>query len=204
LQQILLTDKDLLAKGGERACYIYPSDNTKVIKTIFAQGLHNNQNELEYTYMQYLERKGVDLSHITKCFGFVDTNIGKGLVYDRVIDFDNTPSKSFRYYVANKLLSQDTQEQLVEELRIYLNKNLILFVDTSLTNLFCQQYEKDKFRLIIIDGLGAKRTGVKFWLYRNSKIYTKYKIQRQWEKFMKMYKADIKRANEGKRPFTRL
>jgi hypothetical protein len=204
LQQILLTDKDLLAKGGERACYIYPSDNTKVIKTIFAQGLHNNQNELEYTYMQYLERKGVDLSHITKCFGFVDTNIGKGLVYDRVIDFDNTPSKSFRYYVANKLLSQDTQEQLVEELRIYLNKNLILFVDTSLTNLFCQQYEKDKFRLIIIDGLGAKRTGVKFWLYRNSKIYTKYKIQRQWEKFIKMYKADIKRANEGKRPFTRL
>ena len=204
MQQILLTDKDLLAKGGERACYIYPSDNTKVIKTIFAQGLHNNQNELEYTYMQYLERKGVDLSHITKCFGFVDTNIGKGLVYDRVIDFDNTPSKSFRYYVANKLLSQDTQEQLVEELRIYLNKNLILFVDTSLTNLFCQQYEKDKFRLIIIDGLGAKRTGVKFWLYRNSKIYTKYKIQRQWEKFIKMYKADIKRANEGKRPFTRL
>jgi hypothetical protein len=204
LQQILLTDKDLLAKGGERACYIYPSDNTKVIKTIFAQGLHNNQNELEYTYMQYLERKGVDLSHITKCFGFVDTNIGKGLVYDRVIDFDNTPSKSFRYYVANKLLSQEAQEKLIEELRIYLNKNLILFVDTSLTNLFCKQYEKDKFRLIIIDGLGAKRTGVKFWLYRNSKIYTKYKIQRQWEKFIKMYKADIKRANEGKRPFTRL
>lgn len=46
--------------------------------------------------------------------------------------------------------------------------------------------------------------GFKFWLYRNFKGYTKYKIKRQWAKFMKMYEKDVKRAELGKRPFTRL
>lgn len=202
---IILDDKHLLAKGGERACYINPNNSQQIIKVIYTTSkTHNNQNELENTYMTYLMKKNVDMSHIAKCYGYINTNLGKGLVYERIMDFDGTATNSFRFYIANKLLSKQIQEQLIQELKTYLETNLILFVDTSLTNIFCQQYEKDKFKLIIIDGLGAKRTGFKFWLYRNSKFYTKYKIKRQWDKFMKMYKADVKRADEGKRPFTRL
>jgi hypothetical protein len=204
-KQVILKDNLLVAKGGERACYINPDNSHQIIKIIFVQGeIHNNQNELENTYMKYLMHKKVDMTHIAKCYGYVDTNLGKGLVYERIMDFDGTATKSFRFYIANKLLSKQTQEQLIKELKTYLETNLILFVDTSLTNIFCQQYEKDKFKLIIIDGLGAKRTGFKFWLYRNFELYTKYKIKRQWDKFIKMYQADVKRADEGKRPFTRL
>lgn len=106
--------------------------------------------------------------------------------------------------VANKILTLKEQKKLIEELKQYLEKNLILFVDTSLTNLFCQEIQKDKYKIIIVDGLGSKRMGFKFWLYRNFKGYTKYKIKRQWAKFMKMYEKDVKRAELGKRPFTRL
>lgn len=201
----ILTESLLIAKGGERDCYIHPNDESKVIKIVHKKEEHNNQNKLEYLYMNYLKkRKNIDLSQITNCYGYVNTNLGEGLVFDRVLDNDGTPSKSFRYYLANKLIPLDEQKELIAELKEYLEKNLILFVDTSLTNIFCPKISENRYKLVIVDGLGAKRTGIKFTLYKISKIYTKYKIKRQWDKFMKMYEKDVLRAELGKRPFTRL
>lgn len=194
----------LIARGGERDCYIHPQDNSKVIKIVHKEGLHNNQNELEYSYMKFIKKRVTDFSHTTDCYGYIKTNLGQGLIFDRVLDFDGTPSKSFRYYVAHKLIPLDEQQKLINQLKDYLEKNLILFVDTSLTNIFCAKMDENKYKLIIVDGLGAKRTGVKFVMYKISKAYTKYKIKRQWEKFMKMYEKDVLRAKLGKRPFTRL
>ena len=201
---IILNDSLLIAKGGERDCYINPKDETKVIKILHKEGAHNNQNELEYSYMKYIKRKGADISTLTDCYDYVKTNLGKGLVFDRVLDFDGEPSKSFRYYLANKIIPLSEQKELISELKNYLEKNLILFVDTSLTNIFCPKISENKYKLVIVDGLGAKRTGIKFFLYKISKTYTKYKIERQWDKFIKMYEKDVKRASLGKRPFTRL
>lgn len=202
---IELKEQNLIAKGGERDCFVYPSDSSKVIKVLHtSEKNHNNQNDLEYSYMNYLEKKSTDLSCLTLCYGFVQTNKGKGLVFQRVLDYDKTPSKSFRYMLANKLISQEYQRKLIEQLKLYLEQNLILFVDTSLTNIFCQKINESEYKLIIVDGLGAKRTGFKFLAYKLSSTYTKYKIKRQWEKFIKMYEKDIKRVNLGTRPFTRL
>ena len=204
MSELILNDSLFIAKGGERNCYVHPDDNTKVIKILYKNINHNNQNELEYSYMKYIKRKGADLSFVTNCYGYVNTNLGKGLVFDRVLDYDGKPSKSFRYYLANKLIPLKEQEELIKELKEYLEKNLVLFVDTSLTNIFCSKLSENSYKLIIVDGLGAKRTGMKFVLYKISKSYTKYKIKRQWDKFMKMYEKDVKRAALGKRPFTRL
>jgi len=201
---IKLNKNLLLAEGSERACYLDPNDNSKIIKIIYLQESHNEQNELEYIYMNYLEKRNKDLSLVTKCYGYVDTNLGKGLVFDRVLDFDSNPSKSFRFYIANKLISLDYQKKLLVDLQEYLEQNGILFIDTSLTNIFCQKSSDTKYRLIIVDGLGAKRMGLKFWLYRNVEPYAKYKMKRQWKKLMKMYTADIKRVKLGKRPITRV
>ena len=70
---IELTDSLFLGKGGERSSYLHPEDNTKIIKVLFSDKKHNYQNELDFTYLNYLNDKGVDFSHITKCFGWVDT-----------------------------------------------------------------------------------------------------------------------------------
>lgn len=201
---VTLNEELLIAKGGERACYIDPRDNTKVIKVLYSKEEHNNQNKLEHIYMNYLIKNKKDLSLITNCYGYVNTNLGEGLVFDRVLDFDLTPSKSFRYYIAQKLISMKEQEELLKDLKEYLEQNGILFIDTSLTNIFCQKVNAKKYKLIIVDGLGAKRMGLKFWLYRHCSIYTKYKIRRQWAKLIKMYDKDIKRVELGKRPITRV
>jgi len=174
--QLILEDKYLIAKGGERACYIDPRDNTRVIKVLYIKSEDNRQNELEYIYMNYLEKKKKDLSAVTKCYGYIDTDQGEGLVFDRVLDYDLETSKSFRYYMVHKLIDIETQKQLLSELKKYLVQNGILFVDTSL----------------------------KFWLYRHCSLYAKYKIKRQWSKLTQMYNKDIIRLKIGKNPITRL
>jgi len=204
MSQIILEDKDLIAKGGERACYIDPRDNSKVIKVLYIKSEDNRQNELEYIYMKHLDKKKKDLSAVTKCYGYVNTNKGKGLVFDRVLDYDLQTSKSLRYYMVNKLIDLKTQEKLLLELKKYLEQNGILFVDTSLTNIFCQKLTDSNYKLIIVDGLGAKRIGIKFWLYQHCKLYAMYKIKRQWSKLTQMYNKDIIRIKLGKHPIIRL
>jgi len=201
---VFLTEKQFLGKGSERACYLDPRDDKKVIKVIHVSKSTNRQNELDFIYMNDLLKKNCDISSIAKCHGYVDTIIGKGLIFDRILDFDLTPSKSFRYYIAMKLISIDEQKKLLIALKKYLEKNEILFVDTCLTNVFCQKVSPNQFKLIIIDGLGAKRMGLKFWLYRNFSLYVKYKMKRQWSKLMKIYNDDVIRTEIGKRPITRV
>lgn len=187
MEYINLTKNFFIAKGGERDCYIHPNDNSKVVKIIHRKCKNNEQNQLEFKYTNFLKSKNKSFEHITNCYGFVDTNLGKGLVFDRVLDYTNEQSKSFKECVLNSLLSLDTEKKLIEELKDYIFSNDILFIDVDLSNLFCKEYEKGKYKLIIIDGLGARRIGLRFSLYLKSKLFTKYKMKKQWEKFWQNY-----------------
>lgn len=190
MNNIQLTKNEFLSKGGERDCFINPNDNNKVIKVLHTKGEHNHQNELEYIYSNYLEQKGVLFTHITKCFGWTNTNKGRGLIFERVVDYDNKDTKTFRYYVKNHLLDENTEIELLNELKYYLIKNTILFIDVSLANVFCKKIAENKYKLIIFDGLGARRKGFKFNLYMKLHYFSKYKINKQWKKFISNYYRD--------------
>lgn len=176
----------LLGDGGERLVFIHPNDNNKVIK-VLKPGIkkHNFQNELEFKYYNFLINKNRDFSHITKCFGYIDTNFGKGLIFERVVDFDGQDSKFLRNCLNDNIFSEAQEKKLLEDLKSYLFKNEILFIDCSSHNVFCKKISEDKYTLIIYDGLGARRDGIKLSLYMKSKLYTKYKIKKQWKLFIK-------------------
>lgn len=184
---IKLTNKDFLAQGCERRCYIHPNDSTKVIKIVYKKEIHNNQNYLEYKYIKHLKLKKKDLSHITNCYGFIETNFGKGLVFDRVLDYNLKGSISFREYLINKTFSYEKEQELLSELKNYLHRNNILFIDVNLVNLFCQEFKENEFKLIIIDGLGGRRLNWRFKLYLKSTIFTSYKVKKQWKKLYANY-----------------
>lgn len=186
-KKIILNEDHFLSKGGERNCYIHPNDNSKVIKIVHRKEKHNEQNKLEYMYYNYLEKKNVSLKYLSKCFGFIDTNLGEGLVFERILDFDNTPSKSFKVYLQNKSFNKLLENSLVNNLKKYLFENDILFIDVDLSNVFCQKISNDKYKLVIIDGLGARRLNWRFYLYLFSKKFTRYKIKKQWKKFYNNY-----------------
>ena len=61
---------------------------------------------------------------------------------------------------------------------------LFLFLDVNLSNVFCCEYERNKYKLIIIDGVGTARDKFRLELYFKFKWYSKYKIKKQWKKFI--------------------
>lgn len=190
--QISLTHDLLLAKGGERLCYVNPNDTTKVIKVLDPNIIiHNHQNDLEYIYYNFLYSKHKnDLDNIAKCYGWVETNYGKGLVFERITDYDGQDSKHLRYYLMNNLLSELEETSLLSELKEFLESHLILFVDVSTVNLFCKRISKNKFKLVIFDGLGARRNNFKLLLYMKISFLARYKLNKQWNKFVVNCKKD--------------
>jgi hypothetical protein len=187
MYKIELTIDKFIAKGGERYIYLHPSDDKKIIKIVFAKNKHNNQNKLDYMYCKFLENKKVDFSHITRCSELIQTNLGMGLVCEKVENYDKSRIRTLSHCARFRLLDNKLMLSLIEELKEYLFKNEILFVDASLSNVFCKKIDKNKYKLIIFDGLGARRTGFKFWLYTNFKFVRNYKIKKQWNVFMKNY-----------------
>ncbi|RBQ29852.1 YrbL family protein [Aliarcobacter vitoriensis] len=185
-KKLILTKDYFIAKGGERDCYSNPLDFTKVIKVLHTYNNENNrnQNDLDYRYFKFLEKLKVPFSHISKTYGYVDTNLGKGLVFDKVCDYNGKISMTFLDTIIKDKFTKEQEDLLVEDLRNYLFENNVLFIDIGLYNILCCEYEKCKYKLVIIDGLGGRRTGVKFWLYLNSTSFTKYKIKKSWKRFL--------------------
>lgn len=192
MNNIILDETLMLGKGGEKVAYLNPNDHTKILKIPIA---NRRINILEDKYMNFLQKNNKSFEHLPKYYGKCETNLGEALSYELITDFDNTISKSFKYYMANRLISYDLQKKLIEQLEKYIIENDILFIDNDLHNIFCQKISPKEYKLVIIDGLGAKRLGVKFWLYRNSKLFTRYKIRKQWKKFLYKYKQDRKVIN---------
>ena len=199
---IELNDSLFLGKGGERSSYLHPDDNTKIIKVLFREERHNHQNELDFAYSNYLVNENVNFDHITKCFGWVDTNKGKGLVFERIENYDKSTIRTFSYYSKYNIFDKETDSLLINELKEYLFKNNILFVDASLSNIFCQKISENKYKLIIFDGLGARRMGIKFWFYLHSTLFTRYKMNKQWKVFLNNY--NYERSLKLVRYFTNL
>lgn len=180
-----LTSNLLFAKGSERYCYLHPLDSSKLIKVVFNQKeKKSNQNNVEYKYYKYLERKKIDYFHIAQCYGWVDTNLGKGLVFEKIVNYDGSNTQSLRFCIQNKVLTKEQEEQLLDELKHYLIKNTILFADATSVNVMCQKIESNQYKLVIIDGLGTRREGFKFNLYLKIPMYKKYKILKQWNLFL--------------------
>ncbi|RBQ26208.1 MULTISPECIES: YrbL family protein [Arcobacteraceae] len=195
-EKLILTKEFFIARGGERDCYLHPLDCTKVIKITHRYNTEasRNQNDLEYQYFEYLKRLNKPFTHITKCYGYIDTTLGKGIVSDKVCDYDGKISMTFLDTITQNKFTKYEEIKLVEDLKDYLFTNNILFIDIHISNIYCCEYEKGKYRLMIIDGLGAIRLGIKFWLYLKSEIFTKYKIRKQWNKFI----DNIEKVRYGK------
>lgn len=197
MKYIELPEENFLGKGRERACYLHPLDNTKVIKIVYRASEKLNQNQLEYEYLMFLQKKGKSFEHLSKCYGCISTNLGEGYIFERVRDYDGKTSVSFKSMVLKGTLPIDTERELLEELKVYLLENNIIFVDIALSNIFCQAISASEYKLILTDGIGGKRTGIKSKLYLYSESFTRYKVKKQWKKLFARYDKVVKKGIEA-------
>ncbi len=177
----------LLGQGNARYCYIHPEDSSKLIKVEKTKDLKKQQNKIDYIYYAYLVSQNADLSFISTCYEWIETNIGTGLVFERIENFDDSEALTFEEVIIQRTISKTTQKLLLKQLKSYLEINSILFIDVSLSNIICKKVSADEWQLIIVDGLGARRLKLQFWLQRKIKMYAHFKIRKQWNVLMENY-----------------
>lgn len=87
------SDPSVVGVGHHRICFIDPEDSHKCIKVTYSPSKHASEEvRREVAYYRRLQKSLKDWSGIPKYYGEVETNLGSGYVYDRIIDFDGKPS----------------------------------------------------------------------------------------------------------------
>jgi len=189
--KIHLNNDLLLAKGGERTCYLHPHDSTKIIKITPENKRHRDQNKLDYHYYHYLIKTQKNLKFVPECFGFVETNLGEGLIFMRILNYDGSPSHSLKYIIYHKKIKIKKQRKLLIQLLNYLREQKIVFGDVYCDNIFCQEVKENKYQFIIIDGLGARRFNYKYRLYLLFSWFRDYKISKQEKRMIRLHENMI-------------
>lgn len=186
---INLDESNLIGKGGERECYIHPTDKSKIIKVEYAHNKvkSNDQNSLDIYYYKHIKNVEGIFDHIPRIYNKLETNKGIGLVFDSISDYTGEISKTFEQVVKSRTLDTAIEEKCLEQLHQYILKNNIIFYDAVLSNILCQEFEKGKFKLVIVDGLGGRKVGPKLWIRINYNYFKKHIIDKKWSKLINNY-----------------
>lgn len=175
---LTLKAESLIGKGSERFCFIHPEDSSKVIKVNCDSGKFRDQNTIEKIYYKYLIRKNVSPNHFPRFLGTVQTSMGEGLMFDRVESHGKDELLTLEEVVKQNILNYQEVRVLVNNLYQDFYRNSIVFADGAFSNIVCIKNREGDWSLMVIDGLGARHLGIKFWLYRHVPFYARYKIKR--------------------------
>jgi hypothetical protein len=103
VNKIHLSQGDLIAESKTRVCYLHPHDPGKVIKIVRKKPAFWKQdaNQKEWRHYLYLKRRHAKLDFMATYHGFVETNLGRGLVSDCIRDGDGSVSARLEEALAN-------------------------------------------------------------------------------------------------------
>lgn len=184
--QVVLEKDMLIGRGRDRACYLHPLDPNKVIKVSIVE--NDKQSRREPKYYSKLQNRNINWDAIARYHGKIPTNLGEGLVFDLVKDFDGSASKSITYYLENKVISQEQINNLLSGIKDYLHNNGIITRDISANNLLYRRETETDGKLVIIDGLGNNELIPlsNFFVFLAQK-----KIKRKWSTLITKLKKDF-------------
>ena len=141
---------DPIGTGRERSCYVHPEDPRKAIK--IQLGKSDQQTRREIRFYKKLAKRRLRDAHLPRCYGYSDTNLGRGIVVDLIRDYDGQVSRPLNWYLAQGFAIEIFEPCLIE-LKQWFVDNLIQFNrELSIANLLVQKSSFNSARLIVIDG----------------------------------------------------
>lgn len=177
-----LSNRAPFARGGNRLCFVHPERPDRCIKVRrpdftlrdlrrkkgFPKNLRPlssfDDNLEEHHVMAMLDRRvGPDLyQHLSYCYGFEETDLGRGLTSDLIRDASGRISFSLKQYLW-EFGATGSFEKALSELCAFWTQHAIPSRDLLLHNIVAQRDENDEVRrLVVIDGLGSPG----FWPYQ--------------------------------------
>lgn len=198
-QKVDLNGALLLGSGVRRHCFVHPNDSTKCIKVLIKKDTNHlrNNNAIDWVVYQSLLKCAVPLKHVAKCYGYVDTAQGPGLVFERVVNEDGSYSKT----LSEEKAAGTSHGVIKEAIMVFFDwaiDNAVIVADINEDN-FMLRYRANSVEMVCIDGLGAERINRSF-LLNLTFIWLRRKKTR--EKFS-MYWPDLYQEWLARRQFKR-
>jgi len=141
-----------ISEGKERICYTHCHDPAKCIKV--KKSAHGRQHLREFQYYRRLVRQNISMLHLPDFHGTVDTNMGMGLVFSLVQNYDGTIAKNLKIHIAT--YGTGGIAEAMRRLQSAFMEAKIITCDVSLDNFLVRHLTPETFELVLIDGVGNR------------------------------------------------
>ena len=157
MSKVLTINEELfIGSGGHQATYIHPIDATKCIKIPHLPDDKDVRKEMRYR--ESCAKKLENSRLVTEFFGTVETNLGLGYVFERVLDYDGKTSKNLKDFLPKTKPDAKTLQRIWTVLlnfkSDFLRENIAI-VDTDIENFMVQEPAPGSFRVRIVDNIGT-------------------------------------------------
>jgi len=214
---LTLTQAEPFARGGNRLCYVHPDNPdccVKVRRPDFTledcrrkKGFPRNlrplssfdDNREEAAVIKELQQRRGDIihQHIYRCDGFVETDLGPGLMTELVRDADGRISLSLKQDLWERGYPESTR-QAVETLAEFWLAHVIPSRELLTHNIVVQRGDHGEIlRLVVIDGLGSPYVLPFNWLPRTVRHR---KVSQRIRRLHKRIRQFIRRCDSGHPP----
>lgn len=183
--KIFLCEKDIIGRGMNKIVYYHPKDKNKCIKFSL-----NNSDETDIQYeikfRKSCKQKVEQSELLTKYFGIVETNLGRGYVFELVRDFDGELSETFETLLRRDIKSPKVFEVL-EMFKEKLFEEVMIISPIFSNNILVQKISEQEIRIRIVDGIGMH---VLLPIPYYSKTFAIIHLKKMWRRFMKLLREE--------------
>lgn len=185
---LTINEELFIGSGGHQATYIHPIDKTKCIKIPHSQDDGDVRKEMRYRKICAAKLEKSRL--ITEFFGTVETNLGLGYVYERVLDYNGKTSLDMKKFLPKTKPDTQTLHQiwtiLLNFKSDFLHENIAI-VDTDIENFMVQEHAPGTYRVRIVDNIG---TPVLIPLVYYFEFAAAWKAKRYWNRIVEWLAAN--------------
>ncbi len=199
---VILESSQLIDRGLRRECYFHPDDESKCIKVVVV-GDHK-ETVREQSYYRLLDSRNISWNMLARFYGSIETNRGKGAVFELIRDYTGEVSKTLEHYFSvntGSHLNYQTLTRSLPLLKEYLLQWKIVTMSIKPQNIVYKRISAHEADLVVIDNVGNSDfipicDYVDFMAVR--------KIKRKWQRFEDSLAKDYDGNQELQQILTKL
>ena len=183
-----LSDAVLIGTGDHKKVFISPADMRKCIKVLFRTPDEDLERELAYRKSR--EKRGLKSKLLTTYFGTVETNFGTGYVFEHVIDFDGSTSRTLAQLLKNAVADTRLVPVVTKVMCVFKAmwfEELISVSNVEPGNFMVQRYSENDFTVRIIDNIGSSAF-IPLPYYFD--CVAKFRTKKYWNRFLSELQKD--------------
>lgn len=153
---LTLTDEFFIGQGAHKKVYMHPTNKSLCIKILFSTPDVDLDRELYYRSTR--QKRHLKTTMLPEYLGTINTNLGKGYVFERIYDYDGQTSATIKDFIKGSTASPEHiahVENVITTFKELLFDEKIITSDMDPVNFLVQKTSPTQFTIRIIDNIGS-------------------------------------------------